>query len=619
ALGLGLGLGNAPRRELLHAATPPRIKKVVAGQWRHGAGAVAWVRLSSTSAKKKKKKAEPDELESLKVTKGSKLLTSKRKQPKHNFTLGKIAVAIVGRPNVGKSTLFNLLVRKREAIVSNVPGTTRDRKEGEGWLGELEYTVCDTGGFEDLSTGRRSPTELLAPVHGTALVDSMQFQIMQGVQRSDVVLFVVDAKQGVTPDDLDLARWVRKNLPANHGIRDADGKLVHSGLVLVLNKTEGIGSAMLQYDENDLGGEWGDLMVECYRLAMGEPVPISAAHGHGLGDLHNTLLPFALERGKVEAKKRAEASPTELMDVDQDLEKGTHGQTLAAREAKTRTDRIHLSMIGRPNVGKSTLLNTIIGEERCIAGPMPGLTRDSVSIDWESHGRKFRLVDTAGIRRRTNLYGGKGSTMSELPSSRVRPNEIEDSVRGLTAARKTDVALEGESIKGSLRALDRSQVVVVVVDVMAQNEDPDASGCLTKHDLAIIGRVVSEGRGLVVAANKCDLAGTEWDRMYRKEVIEWVRKHIELVVPGARGVPVVPISGLTGEGVKEIIPTVAEVYDRWRSRIATPVLNRWVRDAQLRQRPPAMAGAKRTKTKVLSGPLKIKFTRTCSQLRTSGS
>jgi len=534
---------------------------------------------------------------------GTRPRVSKRRMKKHGFELAPISVALVGRPNVGKSTFFNRLVRKKEAIVSSVPGTTRDRKEGKAQLGEIEFTLTDTGGFEDLIRGSKSPTELLAPEHGSDLVRAMHFQVRQAVEKADVVMLIVDAKEGISTADIELARWVRRHrnnavsslnsdlleqaqaqIAEHTGLEEEFGK---DGLILVANKAEGKGDA---FDGDSDDHLWSLFMQECYSIGWGNPVPISAEHNHGLGDIHNALLPFAIAKAsEFGASTFKDTMPKLRVPVD--------------KEDRTAliSPVITMAIIGRPNVGKSTMLNKIVGEERCIAGPVPGLTRDAVHIEWEYEGRNLRLVDTAGIRRRTKLFGGTSSAMARAASVGKGTN------LSPIAVRKNDAKLEDLSIVNSLRALDRSQVVAVVIDAIAQDGDLDASGPLTRHDLSIISRVLDEGRGLVIVANKCDLADDDWETFYKSNLEEYIRYHLEESIPMAKGVPIVTTSALTNAGVSEVIPTVIDVFDRWRSRIPTAKLNAWLAEAQTLHPPPASRGAVYRKGRTASGPLRIKY------------
>jgi len=485
---------------------------------------------------------------------------SKRERKKRSaeFALKSIKVAIIGRPNVGKSTIFNRLVGKTrdKAIVSNVPGTTRDRREGLAQIGELTFTLTDTGGFEDASKYEDS---FLAGKHGPALLEGMLRQTGSALKESDAILMVVDAQQGIVPEDYHFAKWVRRQIGYNP--KDENNKII-----LLANKAEGLGDA---YNwEESVDEHWNMLLMDTRRLGFGVPIPFSAQHGHGMGDLYNALEPYAM---------------VPLSDVQQQL----------ITDNVESKDNIRIAMIGRPNVGKSTLLNALVGSERVITGPVAGLTRDNITVDWTYEGRKFTLVDTAGIRKRTKLYGQNSHSVP------TKGQNIQGS------AKTSDASLEDMSITDSLRALDYSQVVVFVVDIMAQKDDPDARGMLTKHDLSIIGRITEEGRALIIAANKCDLSMLASREQTEKSVITSLQDQISDTIPAARGAKVVPISALHEIGTNELMPTLIDTYDKWNTRIPTGKLNGWLREAVANQRPPGFSGIKTKKYRV--GPLKIKY------------
>ncbi|MFQ5783745.1 MAG: ribosome biogenesis GTPase Der [Alphaproteobacteria bacterium] len=377
-------------------------------------------------------------------------------------------LAIVGRPNVGKSTLFNRLVGGRVALVADVPGVTRDRREGEGRIGPMRFTVIDTAGLAE------------APPESTA--QRMQKQTERAVAAADVTLLMIDGRAGITPDDRHFARALRKT---------------QASVVLVVNKCE--------------GGAGDEGFYDAFGLGLGDPVAISAEHGEGLNTLYEALLPYA-----------------------SDEESETAAGAEAARPLK-------LAIVGRPNVGKSTLLNRLVGEERTITGPEPGITRDAIAVEWEHEGRAVRLVDTAGLRRR---------------------------------ARVVD-ALEKMSTADSLRVVRGAEVVVLMLDA----ETP-----LERQDLTIGRIVVEEGRALVVAVNKWDLIADGG------AVLGRLRERLAEALPQARGVPVVTLSALTGRGAAKLMPAVFAAYDHWNARIETARLNRWLDGALAAHAPPAVAG-----------------------------
>lgn len=504
---------------------------------------------------------------------------SKRSLKKHDFVLGHFRVAIVGCPNVGKSTIFNRLIGKGDAIVSDVAGTTRDRKEGSAHVGDLNFTLVDTGGYEDMSSGRLTDTQLLAPAHGASLVDSMKMQIRHGVRTCEAIVFVVDAKKGITTDDIELSRWIRKNFPVKTPEKPNPPRLI-----LLANKSERQGDA---FEWGGTDNHWSNFLADCYKLGFGEPVPFSAVHNHGVGDLHNALLPCGIEAG---IQMLAEGSdPESLVKLAKEF------------------GMIRICIVGRPNVGKSTLLNSVLGYDRTITGPTPGLTRDTIAVDWEYKNRSIRLLDTAGIRKRTKLLGGVGSTAASNTKVLSKLSRTGGSVAKKMT--KTDAKLEDVAIQSSMRALEHSQVVIVVIDVMSQVGDLDASGPLSKHDLAIVGKVIKEGKALLVVGNKCDLAKAQ----FRDKIEPMIRSQLEETIPAAAECPILPISALNSEGVAPVLDSVIAIYDRWNSRIPTARLNAWIQKAQYIHPPPASRGAAYKDRKTQSGPLKIKY---CTQAST---
>ncbi len=383
-------------------------------------------------------------------------------------------VAIIGRPNVGKSTLFNRLVGRQMALVDDLPGVTRDRREGEGRIADLEFRLIDTAGLEE------APPDTLA--------GRMRAQTERSLDLADVALLVIDARAGLTPVDRHFARWLRRT-----------GKPV----VLVANKAEG--RAVLA----DLG--------EAYALGLGDPVAISATHGEGLGELYERLRSFAPDR------------ETEAPDEETDDE----------QEAGARP--LQLAIIGRPNVGKSTLVNRLVGEERVLTGPEPGITRDAVAIKWHWGGRPIRLIDTAGMRRRARI----------------------------------EARLERLSVADTLRAVRFAETVILVLDA----ETP-----LERQDLTIANLVAEEGRALVLALNKCDLVAD------RAALLRELRERLETALPQLSGVALVPVSGLTGFGLAALMKAVFAADAVWNRRVPTGALNRWLARMQERHPPPLAAG-----------------------------
>ncbi|WP_341705314.1 ribosome biogenesis GTPase Der [Ferrovibrio sp.] len=397
-------------------------------------------------------------------------------------------IAIVGRPNVGKSTLFNRLVGRRLAIVDDTPGVTRDRREGAARIGDLEFIAVDTAGLED------SDVE--------SMTGRMRLQTEAAVAEAAAVLFVIDARAGVTPLDAHFANWLRRQ-----------GRPV----ILLANKCE--------------GGAGRSGLAEAYGLGFGDPLPVSAEHGEGLYDLAEILAEHVVSGGGLgDAGDELDAGDFDI-DIDPDAE--------APADDPLRP--IQLAVVGRPNAGKSTLINKLIGSDRLLTGPEPGLTRDSISIEWEYEGRVVRLVDTAGMRRKARV----------------------------------EHKLEKLSVADSLRTIRMAQVVVLVLDAVLG---------MDKQDLTIADHVLQEGRALVIAVNKWDAVA---DRALALKEIE---ERLEKSLPQARGVPVVTFSALTGRHLDRLLPAVMAQYQRWNRRIPTAQLNRWLEEMTTRNPPPLAGG-----------------------------
>lgn len=401
-----------------------------------------------------------------------------------------LTVAIVGRPNVGKSTLFNRLVGRRLALVDDQPGVTRDRREGEARLGETTITVIDTAGLEEAGD--------------ETLAGRMRRQTEAAVADADIVVFMIDARAGVTPSDQHFAAIVR-----------VSGKPV----VLVANKAEGRAA--------DAG------LLDAYSLGFGEPVALSAEHGIGVPDLFEAIAAAA------PAVAGAEGDEQEAAEAEADAD---------AESAGPRP--LKIAVVGQPNAGKSTLVNRLIGEERLLTGPEAGITRDAIAVDWTWRGKLFELVDTAGIRRRAKVVE----------------------------------KLEKLSVGDALRAIRFAEVVVLLMDATAP---------LEKQDLQIASLVAEEGRALVLALNKWDLVA---DRQAR---LAEIRADLGETLVQVRGVPMVPISGLTGAGLDGLMETVLAIHATWNKRVATAALNRWLQASVERHPPPAVSG-RRVKLKYLT-------------------
>lgn len=376
-------------------------------------------------------------------------------------------VAIMGRPNVGKSTLFNRLVGRKIALVDDQPGVTRDRREGEAKLGDLRFRIFDTAGLDDIK--------------GDSLEARMSAQAETAVDDSDVVLFVIDARAGVTPTDREFASRVRRR-----------GKPV----ILVANKAEG------------RGHEAG--LLEAFELGFGEPLPISAEHGEGLDLLYDALLPYTEEKAETDGEDRGDGP-------------------------------LRLAIIGQPNAGKSTLVNTILGEERMLTGPEAGITRDAISSDFEWRGQKIRLWDTAGIRRKSRVVG----------------------------------KIEKLAVSDALRAIRFAECVVVLID---------ASLPIERQDLALCDLVAGEGRAVVLALSKWDLVEE------KQKKLKEVHSDLEDVLPEIRGVPVVTLSAKQERGIDKLLEAVLAAMERWNRRIPTSQVNRWLETAIERNPPPAPSG-----------------------------
>src|SRR5215813_2168811 len=382
-------------------------------------------------------------------------------------------VAIVGRPNVGKSTLFNRLVGRRLALVDDRPGVTRDRREGDAQLGDLAFKVIDTAGLEN--AGRES------------LSARMQAHTAAAIAQADAVLFLIDARTGATAADRAFADMIRKA-----------GKCV----ILVANKSEG------------RAGEAGAL--DAYRLGLGDPVAISAEHGEGLAELY-------------EALRAVCSQPIAEREDERD-------RLAAADEAPIR-----IAIVGRPNTGKSMLINRLLGEERLLTGPEAGITRDAIAVDLTWQDRPFRVHDTAGLRRRARV----------------------------------EEKLEKLSVADALNAVRFAEVVVLLMDAQTPFED---------QDLRIADLIEREGRALVIAMNKWDLIEP------RPGAIKKLREETDHWLPQVKGVPVVAVSGLTGAGLDRLMQAVVDAHALWNRRVETSALNRWIADVVASHPPPAVSG-----------------------------
>ena len=387
-----------------------------------------------------------------------------------------ITVAIVGRPNTGKSTLFNRLVGKRLAIVDDAAGVTRDRREGNGSLGDLNFRIIDTAGFDGIALKN--------------LAGRMEQQTKRAVAECDVVLMLIDARAGINPLDRFFARWLRGQPAAT---------------ILIANKCEGG------------GGDSGRL--EAFELGLGDPLAISAEHGEGLSALYTALQPIFDNASKANKP----ATPPQLQ----------------------------VAIVGRPNTGKSTLVNQLLKNDRMLTGPEAGITRDSIGIEWQYQGRSLKLIDTAGLRRKARV----------------------------------EAKLEKLSALDTLRAIRYAQVVVVLLDGQRPVE---------RQDITIARQVAAEGRALIFAVNKCDLL------VSTKNTKQMLEQRLESSLAQVRGVPIVTLSALTGSGIRELMKAVFSIYQIWNRRVTTAQLNTWLAGMVEIHPPPLASSGRRTKLRYIT-------------------
>ena len=400
--------------------------------------------------------------------------------------MSRFSVAIIGRPNVGKSTLFNRLVGKKLALVDDQPGVTRDRREGEAKLGDLRFTIVDTAGLEESDSA--------------TLTGRMRAQTEAAVVGADAIFFMIDARTGLTPVDEHFAALVRR----------AD-----KPIILIANKAEG------------RAGTAG--AFEAFGLGLGDPVALSAEHGDGFAELYERLLAALPEATAPDVEPDDRGRPKLELDDEED---GTELDL---------TKPLNIAILGRPNAGKSTLLNRLLGEDRLLTGPEPGITRDAIGLDLEWRGRQLKIFDTAGLRKRARI----------------------------------DDKLEKLAASDALRAARFAEIVIVLLDATIPFE---------KQDLTIVDLIEREGRGLVIGLNKWDLIEARGARLSA------LREEADRLLPQVRGTPVVPLSGLTGQGTDKLVEAVVRVHEVWNKRISTGKLNRWLTATVDMTPPPAVSG-----------------------------
>ncbi|MCB1651216.1 MAG: ribosome biogenesis GTPase Der [Alphaproteobacteria bacterium] len=404
-------------------------------------------------------------------------------------------LALVGRPNVGKSTLFNRLAGKKLAIVDDTPGITRDWRSAEGWLFDAQMRIIDTAGLEES--------------FDESIQGRMRQQTEQALTHADAVVFIIDGRAGLTPLDEHFAQWLRKQ---------------KKSVILAVNKGE---------NERAIAACLG----EAYSLGLGEPIAISAEHGTGMEELYHAIAP--LLPAEEEDSEQENEEKENLDDTIDDLE----GQeNYEFQQDDIDPDKpLKIAIVGRPNVGKSTLLNAIVKEHRVMTGPEAGITRDAVSVDWNYEERKFRLVDTAGMRRR---------------------------------AKVTD-NIEKMSVDDALRAIRLAQIVILVID---------ANQILDKQDLQIAEHIINEGRALILAVNK-------WDSIKnRDEKLEELAYKCETSLAQLKDIPYQTISALNGKNITKLLDRALNVYEVWNKRIKTAGLNRWLAKMESQNPAPLISG-----------------------------
>jgi GTP-binding protein len=526
-----------------------------------------------------------------------------------------LTVSLVGRPNTGKSTLFNRLTKNKRAIVSNIPGTTRDRAEGRGFLGGVPLKIIDTGGLDNRG----------------AFIDDVVHQVDRALVQSDVILFLLDSRTGITSTDRKFAGWIRERVAHLQEERAQRYSTFPTKIILIANKAEGAHQSDYVID----------VVSDSYSLGFGEPMLISASHGDGMGDLAQSLLNCARESGCDDGElsesyngKRKERqilrevrrnypelltkdvlenlkdnvnhgdvespdlsiSSKETLSIDDEIASMKTDETMSIPKPKT----IEIAIMGKPNVGKSTLLNALVGEDRVITGPTPGLTRDSIYVEWNFSNRPFRLVDTAGLthlrpseqlltgvkeRQHMTLVDalGKDAANQKISLPGIRDVDIEEDPSQFSAQ------IAEFALMSALQSLKFANVVMLVVEA--------SQGKFSKIDLQLARKCLEEGRGLFIAANKVDTLQSQGMSLTQYE--NQVKEHTSELFREFGKVPVVACSGTTGRSLDRLLRTAIKVHDSWDKRISTGLLNAWLREVSVTA-PKARVGDKQLKVKYIT-------------------